>query len=34
MATKHIFNIKEKFDEDDCISSYEFHEWTPDRCKS
>ena len=29
MATKHIFNIKEKFDEDDSISSYEFHEFGP-----
>ncbi len=29
MATEQIFNIKEKIIEDESISSYEFHEYTP-----
>ena len=29
MATKQIFDIKEKFDEDESISSLEYHEYGP-----
>ena len=29
MATEQIFNIKDKIDEDESISSLEFHEYTP-----